>query len=161
MNMQSSSKGMSILEIVIGSAIILILTTAIAGAWQTYLTVTRLSNERTQAALLIEEAAEALQFLRDTSWASNIATLTVDIPYYLTWNGSTYVMSTVAPVATSSFTRRIVLSTLRRDSQDNIIPSGGSEDPKSRMVTLSVFRSSNPSNPIVTTQMLIHDVYKN
>lgn len=156
----SFSKGMSILEVIIGASIILILTTAIAGAWQSYIVITRISNERTQAALLIEETSEALQFLRDSGWATNIAPLALNTTYYLNWNGSTYIPTTSASLTQNVYTRTITFSSVIRDGSDNISGSGVI-DTNTRKVTISVSTNQTPPEVSVQTEMLIHDVYDN
>ncbi len=58
-------KGFSLTEIVIGAAIVALVVTAVASAWQFYVKLSGQSTRLTQAALLIEEGGEALQYMRD------------------------------------------------------------------------------------------------
>jgi type II secretory pathway pseudopilin PulG len=151
-------RGMSILEVVIGAAIIMILTTAIGGAWQTYISLTKVSGEKNQASLQIEEASDALRFMRDSSWATNLATLTLNQPYYLVWNNGYSLTSTAT--TTNNLTRTIVFSSVSRNGQDDI-SSSGTIDPKTKKVTISVYNNRSPQELLIQSEMLIHDVYSN
>ncbi|MDO8430364.1 MAG: hypothetical protein Q7S72_00015 [Candidatus Taylorbacteria bacterium] len=161
MNATRNSQGISILEVVIAAAIILILTTAIAGAWRSYIVITRISNERTQAALLLEEASDALQFIRDKGWGSNFSTIMLDVPYYLKWNSGTYILDTTAPALIQNiYTRKIVFSDVTRDGQDNISNSG-IVDYDTKKVLISIYTNQTPPEVSIQAEMLIHDVYNN
>jgi Tfp pilus assembly protein PilE len=161
MNIPHPSKGISVLEIVIGTAIILILTTAIAGAWRSYIKMTRLANEKNQAAILTEEASEILQFLRDDSWTAKILPLSLNTTYYLVWNGTAYVSTTTASVIQSIYKRTVTFSSVARNAQDTITTSGGTTDVNTRKVTILVTTSETPPEVRVQTEMLIHNVYGN
>ena len=160
MNATSFFKGMSVLEIIIGAAIILTLTTAVGGTWQSFIVITRISNEKTQAGIIVEETADAIQFMRDMGWALNISTKTVGTPYYLTWATSTYTLSTTPNVTQGSYIRSVTFSNVSRDASDNISNSG-TNDTKTRKVSISVATNQTTPEVSVQTEMLIHDVYNN
>ncbi|MES3031413.1 MAG: hypothetical protein V4697_03315 [Patescibacteria group bacterium] len=162
MNRAPFSKGMSVLEVVIAASIILILTTAITQAWQSHLRLSRLNNERTQVALILEEGSEILRFLRDTSWSTQIAPLNLNTTYYFSWDGSTYSATTSPQTLQSKYTRTITFSSVARDGNDNITSSGGITDQDTRKATITVTATSTTGS-IVSTQaeMLIHDTFNN
>jgi len=151
-------RGMSILEVVIGAAIIMILTTAVGGAWQSYMALTRVSNERNQASLLMEEASDVLRFLRDTSWTTNISTLTTNTPYYIVKNNGYSLTSTAT--TTANLTRTVVFSSVSRNIQDDI-SSSGTIDPKTRKITISIYNNKSPQELLIQSEMLLHDIYSN
>lgn len=155
-----SLRGMSVLEVIIGASIILILTTAIGASWQSYIKISRVSNERNQAALILEEGAEIIQYLRDKSWSTNIAPLTNNTSYYLKWDGSNFVTTTTYTKINNAFIRIIVFSSVLRNAQDDISGSGNI-DTNTRKVTVHV--SSLESPPVISyqTEMLIHNIYDN
>ena len=160
MNLQSYSKGLSVVEVVVGATIILILTVAIASAWKANLKVSRISNEKIQAALLLEEAYEAISYLRDGSWTSNILPLSLNTPYYLNWNGTTYIATTSTSTIQNMYIRTVTFSSVIRDGQDNISNSG-IVDTKTRKVTISVSTNQNQPEVSVQAEMLIHNVFNN
>lgn len=153
-------KGISILEVVVAAAILLILTTSIAGAWQSYIKLTRISNERTQAALLLEEAADGLRFLRDNGWAANINSQSTNTAFGISWNGTSYQFDTTPQLINNLYNRTVTFSRVSRDVQDNI-SSSGTDDAKTRKVSILVSTNQTPPEVSIQTEMLLHDVHKN
>ena len=154
------SQGLSVVEIVVAAAIIVTLVTAAAGAWQLYLRVFNTSTQQSQAALLLEEASEAVHLLRDQSWTSNIQPLTLGTSYQLSWNGSRYVLGTDQSLIQNQFIRTLIFSAVKRDINDNIDASG-TDDINTIKVTISVATQNATSTPIIQSEMLIHNVYAN
>ncbi len=155
------NRGLSVIEIIIAAAIIVTLTATAAGAWRLYIQVASTSTRQSQAALFVEEGAEALRLLRDSSWTSYIAPLTLGTTYQLNWTGSTYQTTTSQVLLQTQFVRTFTLAAVNRDSGDNIVSSGGTNDPNTRKVTFSVFLVGATSTPIMQTQMYLHNVYAN
>ena len=89
-------KGFSVVEIIIASAIVTLVGVAITSSLLAYINISMKNSRNVQTALLFEETAEALQFMRDQSWSANIAPLTKETPYYLVWNGNSFVSTTTA-----------------------------------------------------------------
>lgn len=154
------SKGMSVLEVVIGASIILILATAMGGAWASFIVLTRISTEKTQAALIIEETADGIRFLRDKGWASNISTVTLDTPHYLKWQNGKYEISADATPVRGNFTRTVTFKSVMRNGQDDI-SSSGTIDIKTKKVIIDVHSNQTPPEVSVQAEMLIHDIYAN
>ncbi|MCX6715744.1 MAG: type II secretion system protein [Candidatus Taylorbacteria bacterium] len=152
--------GFSIIEIVIGAAIVALVVTAIASAWQFYVKLGGQSTRTTQAALLIEEGGEALQYLRDKGWASNIGNLATNTTYYLIWNGTDYVTTATPTLINNNYSRTVILSAVLRDASDNIATTG-TADPNTRTATLSIYPNLDTTTPILQAQMLIHNVFQN
>src|SRR6185369_9324074 len=122
-----------------------------AAAWQLYLRISNSSGRTVQAALLLDEGAEAVQLLRDSGWTANIAPLSLNTPYYLYWNGSAYATSTSPVVIQGSYVRTITLAAVSRDASTyNIVSSGGTNDPNTRDVVVSVSLASS-SSPVATS----------
>jgi prepilin-type N-terminal cleavage/methylation domain-containing protein len=156
-----TSKGFSLVEIIVAAAIVASVVTAVTGAMQSYFTAITANSQYAQAALLTEEGAEAIRIFRDTGWTNNIAPLSLNTPYYLYWNGTGYATSTSPVVIQNGFTRTFVMQSVARDSNDNISPSGGTTDTKTRDVTITVYASTTPPKTLSQTHMLIHNVFNN
>ncbi|HTK33206.1 MAG TPA: hypothetical protein VL335_01515 [Candidatus Paceibacterota bacterium] len=153
-------RGLSVVEIIVSAAIIATAVTGIAGAWQLYLKVANSSSRYAEAALLTEEADEALTIMRDTGWSTKISPLSLNTTYYLYWDGSTYSGTTTVQTIQNTYVRTIVFSAVKRDSSDNISTSG-TTDANTRDVIITVFPSGNASTTLARTEMLIHNVYNN
>ena len=156
---------MTILEVVVAAAIIVTVVTGLSGAWQLYLKISNINSQNTQAALLAEEAEEALNIMRDQSWSANILPLTTtpNQIYYLYWSGNAYAATTTATAADSSgsFMRTIVFKPISRDSTTKDISASGTNDPNTKQVTITVYPTGNASTTLIKADMLIHNVYNN
>jgi Tfp pilus assembly protein PilV len=133
----SQKRGISMIEIIIGSTI---LVTAFVVLIQVYgiFVKTSLSNmNKIQAAFLLEEGQEAVRVIRDQSWSTKIATLTDNIPYYLSWNGTSWVSTTTSSMIDGKFARTFILEKVYRNNNKDIV-SSGTLDTNIKKVTVSV-----------------------
>ncbi len=134
---QNKQLGFFLIEVVIASALAGGILISLLGLVQETVDLSKRSLERTQASYLLEEGSEVVRIIRDSGW-SNITSLANGTTYYLAWNGSSWNTSTT-PSNIDSFTRTIVLSSVDRDSGDDIVSSGGSyTDPRTRKVSVTV-----------------------
>ncbi len=160
MKASSENKGLSVVEIVVAAAIVLIVVTAASQVWQLYFKVTRTSSEKTQSALLTEEVAEYIGTLRNRSWNNLISPLPLNTPIYVRWNGSSYATSTTPIPFKDGYSVRVTFYELMRNTDQDIVLSGGFADPKSRHMKIEV-GSENATNIFTTTDLLIHDLFQN
>lgn len=131
-------KGFTMLEILIGASII---TASFLGVLTVFDRLTRASRqmvELSQAASLLEEGLEVGRLFRDQSWI-NLANWPAGTIYYLTWTGSTWATTTVNALIDSKFERQVSLTNVSRDdTSKNIVSSGGTVDPNTKLVTVTV-----------------------
>ncbi len=153
-------KGFSIIEIVVGSAIITVAGLAIILGTLSYIEISSKNSHNVQTALLFEETGEAIQFLRDSGWTSNIGNKTLNTAYYLSWSGSTYSLSTTPNLYQNTYTRTVRFQSVERDGNDSITTSG-SNDPDTRLVEIDVSWPYKGATTTISTEMLIHNVYDN
>jgi Tfp pilus assembly protein PilV len=159
---KNTKKGFSLVETIVAAAIIISVVTAGAGAFQLYLRISRESNERTQAALLTEEAAEALRFYRDMSWDEKIDTLNIGTTYYLYWSDVSYSVSLSPITVNNAFTVSFVMNTVQRDDlSKDIVSSGGTVDPDTRSVTITISSTGSPPKELLVSNMLLHNIFQN
>ena len=118
------------------------------------------NSRNVQTALLFEETAEALQFMRDQSWSTNIASLAKETPYYLVWNGNIFVSTTTTTLHHNIYSRTFTLYEVKRDGSDAISDSG-SIDPDTLRATISVSWLDGDNTESRTTDTLIHNTYEN
>jgi Tfp pilus assembly protein PilV len=134
-----NSYGFALVEIMICCAILSTITIALLSYAQKGLELSNLSLRQTQAIYLLEEGAEAIKTFRDDNW-TNISSLTLDTNYYFTYDTSSGVwsLSQTPSMINGMFTRTVVTSSVNRDSNDDIVTSGGSVDTGSKLVTINV-----------------------
>jgi prepilin-type N-terminal cleavage/methylation domain-containing protein len=159
----NKKKGFSVVEILVASAIIATIVTAVGGGWQIYLKTTRDANHFTMAANMTEEGTEAIQLMRDSSWTANIEPLSLGTTYDLYWDSlsSSYKATTSSQIFQNQYRRTITLSSVERDAWDNIVTSGGTIDTKTRKVTMDIYLVSTTSKLLSESETLIHNTYAN
>ncbi len=131
--------GFSLVEVLIACAIISATTFALVSASTQGLQLSREALRQTQASLLLEEGAEAVKSIRDGAWA-DISAPTLDTDYYLVFdtNTSKWTLTTTDPGAMDAFfSRKVVISAVNRDANDDIATSG-TLDARTRKVTVNV-----------------------
>src|SRR3989344_7318555 len=84
---QSLNSGLTLVEVLIATSIILVFLLAFLGVYNLYLKTAFSNGEVIKAAALAEESLEIIRFLRDSSWNTNIVPLSLDTDYYLVFEG--------------------------------------------------------------------------
>ncbi len=158
---RNSQKGFGMVEIIVGAALILVIGGAAVTAWTQYLQVTTRSTDLTKAALLTDEAGEALVMWRDIGWTSEIAARTIGTTYYLSWNGTSYSLGTTAVAFQDGYAVKLIMSAVSRDGSSNVVTSGGTVDANTRKVQINVVPITATSTVISTSELLLHNVYSN
>ncbi len=144
-------KGFTLVELLIAGAVIAIAFTAIVGFLLFSQNITLKSQRNTEAVGLAEQAMEAVRKLRDDSWTSNIATLTVGTTYYPSVSGNQWTLVTINPNSSSYYTTKIVLSDVNRDSNDNISAAGTNDPNTKKVVTTVSWSDSGTRSAVLTT----------
>lgn len=124
-----TNKGVGLVEVMIGIAIVVGATLASFVYFALAIKVARQSAETVQAALLVEEGMEAVRAIRDNGYSTHIAVIPTETNRYLFFSGSQWQATTTPSVIEGIFTRTLVFSEVRRDSTDDIVISGGTVDP--------------------------------
>jgi prepilin-type N-terminal cleavage/methylation domain-containing protein len=131
-------KGFALVEVLVASAIILLFISALSGAYSLYIRTAFSNLRKVQAALLSEEGIEVVKTLRDSSWATNIAPLSSSTPYHITFSSGAWKATTTKIYVDGIFDRTFTVGDVYRDSLSDITSSGGTYDPNTRVVTVSV-----------------------
>ena len=124
------TKGISLIEVVIGSAVISTVLLAVGAVAQYSVNVSNLSTERLQTVFLASEGMEAFKIMRDSSWTTNISPLAPSATYYLKLvnAGRGYykyiATTTVQTPIDGRFTRTFTIEDVLRDFNDDIASSG-------------------------------------
>lgn len=134
---KAAQGGFGLIEIVVGGAVFAISILGISFYYQQALSVSQKTGHIVQAGFLMEEGIEIAKLFRDGNW-TNISGLTPGATYYLTWTGSAWATTTTNTFVDGSFERTLVVDNVNRDSNDDIVTSGGTLDAGTKKVTVSV-----------------------
>lgn len=148
---KNSNSGLTLVEVLIATTIILAFLLALFGAHNLYLKTAFSTGDVIKASGLAEEGLEAMRFLRDSSWDSNILPLVLDTNYGLVWNAGTWQVSTTNIWVDGAFERTVSLSAVYRDVSGDIVSSGGTLDPDTLLVVSTV---AWPSGIATTTKSI-------
>ena len=137
--------GMSLVEVIVGAAIATLILSGLIAAYQLYFKTALANLRHVQAVFLAEEGAEALRFLRDGNW-SNLSSLTAGATYYLVFQSGNWQIITNNIFVDEIFERKLVLSNINRDVNDDIAPTG-TLDPNTKKAAITI----SWSNGLATT----------
>ncbi len=157
---QTSTKGFSLVEVLVACAIISVSTFALISSAQKGILLSNQALRQTQASLLTEEGAEAVKSIRDTSW-STISALSLNTNYYLSYNNSTNVWSlgtSPTSLIDSVFTRTVVISAVNRDATDNIA-SAGTLDSRTKKITINISWPESNGTKTKTLSYYLADIF--
>lgn len=147
--------GFSLVEAIIGTALILLSLTGLTTAYSFYLKAGLKNTDHLKAAFLLQEGVEAATLLRDASWNS-LSSLATNTPYHLSWNGTVWVSTTTPVLIDDTLYRTITADGVyRRNSDKDIVPVT-SGDPKSldtgtKKIIVRVFMTSGATTTLDTS----------
>ena len=156
-------KGVSLIEVIVGSAIISGVLLSLGLVAEYSIKVTAIGTERLQAGDLVIENMEGLKSIRDMGWTANIAPLTSGMTYYLAYSTTTNTYSattTVPALIDGKFTRTFVLYDVYRDANDRIAPSG-TLDPNTKKIFITVTWTSRNKARSETLQTYTSNIFNN
>lgn len=136
--------GLGLMEIVIGISIISLSLVGLVTAFNVFMRAGLSNTNKIQATYIMEEGLEAIRYLRDSGWASNISSLTSGTPYYITFDGSNWSTNATKTLIDNKFERNITIADVyRRNLDDDIIdissPDPKTLDPNTKKATIGVF----------------------
>lgn len=137
----NNKKGFSVIEILVAIVIISIALTGLSGLTSFSLRASLLAEQAAQANSIAQETIESSRNFRDgTYWSiDGLGTLAMGVDYYPQEVGSPARWQlTQGTEAVGIFTRKIALSNVQRDANDNIVGSGGVNDPQTKKVVATV-----------------------
>ncbi len=143
-------KGFSTVEVMVGLFILLLTFFAVLEASERSLVVAEDNLREAQAIFFLDEGLEVVRLLRDDNWL-NLANLSVGVPYYLDFVGGRWLFSNTPYVASAGnlydiFSRQFRLDAVNRDaSSRNIVSSGGTLDPDTKKIEVTVSWQSHGS----------------
>ena len=146
-----------IVEVLVAVSIITVSILAAMMVAQKSIYVSRQAFHTTQAAFLLEEGAEAVRILRDNAW-NNISSLNPGTNYYPTFSGDTWILSSTANTV-GIFTRTVTIANVNRDNTTKDISSAGTNDPGTKLMTVTVSWLEGGTPVMKTLQFYIMDIF--
>lgn len=159
-----NKQGFGVIEIVIGSAIILAGIVSLMAAYTIYTKFALANDKNVQAAYLAEEGIEAVSFLRDSGWNSNIKNLSTTTTYYIAWSSSTWKSTTTPQYVDGTFLRSFAITDVSRDSGNDKISttsSGVYYDPNTKKITVTLQYYQGHATTTQTMNTYITNLYGN
>ena len=127
------SRGQLLVELLVALAVSAILIPAIVTGFVASRQGKAQERQRIEATALAREAVDAVRVIRDQAW-SNIA---VNGIYHPVISGNNWALASGSGTV-NGFTQSIEISDVFRDATGKIIPSGGSLDPSTKHITVTV-----------------------
>lgn len=165
---KSHECGFGLIEMLIGGAILSVSLLAISGFFRSAIDVSERTKNSVKANYLLEEGMEIMKILRDTSFTGNIKNLAVGSPYYFSWNSgnSTWATSTTNVFVDNKFERKFTVanvsrSTLTGATKDDIVSSGGANDPDTKLITVTVAYSHKGATTTKSLQAYVTNIFSN
>ncbi|MDH5533906.1 MAG: hypothetical protein OEX81_05795 [Candidatus Pacebacteria bacterium] len=140
-NKTKQQAGLSVIEIIIATAIFIIMASSSMATILGSFSTSRLGSERAQADFLAIEGVEAIESIRNQNW-TNLSNGT----YGLTQTAGVWSLSgTPDSDPSGKFTRTITISDVERDGNGDIIASGGTVDVETKLITSTINWNFTPT----------------
>lgn len=146
-----------IVEVLVAVSIMTVSILVAMAVAQKSVYVSRQAFHTTQASFLLEEGAEAVRILRDNAW-SNLSSLVVGTNYYPTFSGGTWTLSATANTV-GIFTRKVTMANVNRDNATKDIAGAGTNDPGTKLITVTVSWPEGGVTINKTLQFYIVDIF--
>jgi len=126
-------KGQTLVELLIAIGLMAIIIPALLVGLMTARSGKPQQKQRLQAIALVKEAEESLRNVRENGWV----TFAVNGTYHPLVSGSSWALASGIETI-GDFTRQIVISDAYRDENGNLVTTGGTMDPSTKKVDITV-----------------------
>lgn len=160
MTRQKSTRGVSVVEVMIGLVIFSIIFVFIFHTLTLFFGSQTLTLESTQALYLAEEGQEAVRYLRDEDWNA-LSALSKDTEYTLAIATTTIDAVAGTTLIDGKYTRSFFLHDAHRNSDDDFVASttsGASVDSGSLLVTVRVTWGEDEQVQLYSLLTNLHDI---
>ncbi len=156
-----NSAGSALLEVLFGVSVVSIVLLSLLGAYSVYLKNSFRLTEKIQASFLAEEGVEAIRVIRDSSFNIGIDPLVSNTPYYFSFEDGTWKATTTSVVIDGQFWRTFKIFAVNRDSNDDIVTSGGANDPNTKMTVVTVSWNSGGATSTISISTYLTNLFSN
>lgn len=147
----NKQKGFSVIEVLLAAGLFVVFSIGVVVALLQGLNMNRLGQEETIATQYATEGVEAARSIRNRSYASLVETPGTGIDRV----GGVWDFSGENNVLDGKYTRTIVIAEVQRDGDGNVVESGGTIDPDTKKVTVTVsWQAAAQQNSVVLTTYL-------
>ena len=146
-NFWRSQSGQSLVEILIAIGLTGILLPALLTGLVSSREGKAQEGQRLQATALVRESEEAIRSIREKGWTNISANGTYDVAV----SGSEWILAPCPCSPVNGFSRQVVIADAQRDSNGQIVGSGGATDPSTKKVTASVSWQTPSTSSVETT----------
>lgn len=153
------NKGMSLIEVVIGLAIISTSFFAVFSAYNFFIKVAVRNAEATKVNFLVEEGVEAVRSIRDSGWDDFYA-LSTSTDYYLLFDAGSWIATTSNIYLEDRFERKFIVSKVYRDFLGDVSDNSGTLDEGIRKVDISVSWSTAGATSTVSIETYLANLYE-
>lgn len=133
MKLLTSRKGQTLVELLIAIGLSAIILPALAVGFMSSREGRAQERRRVEATALLQETMEAVRSIRESGWT----TFAVDGAYHPVITGSAWTFAE-GPQTMGDFTREVVIESVERDDTGAIVDTGGTVDPSTKEVTITV-----------------------
>lgn len=134
-------RGLSVIEVIIASALFLIFSGGVVGVVLQGFDANRLGEEETVANQFAAEGIEAARSIKDQAFSNLVNSAGTGI----TRSGANVWALSGANNTFGKYTRVLTIGDVQRDSNGNIVTSGGTVDPLSKKITSTVSWNVSPT----------------
>lgn len=142
-------KGQMLVEIILVMGLFALLIPALSDGFLSTRDGKAQQSQRINAVAFLQEAKEAVRVIRESGWA-NVST---NGTYHPTVSGSTWTL-TAGTETNAGLTRSIVISSVERNAAGAIVAMGGTVDPSTKKVDITVSWTQPRSSSITATLYL-------
>lgn len=157
----SRTAGMSLIEILIGAAIISVGILAVINAYSLYVKYALNHDRGVQSTYLLEEGLEAMTLMRDDSWTTHIAPLTASTSYPLYFSGTAWSIGTTTEYIDGVFFRTVAVYNVVRESGTDKIGATGTADVNTKKVTVTVAYRESEGTTTESLSKYLLNIYSN
>lgn len=159
--MNKKNLGLGLVEIIIASAIMIIVVLAVMNAFSTYVKASRNNLDSVKAAYLAEEGIEAVKIMRDNGWTLKIAPIATGTAFRVGWTGTIWTSTTSSSLIDGKYDRTIVLNDAYRNAATKDLEASGVIDSNARKVTVNVSWNDNGATTTKTIETYITNLFEN
>lgn len=154
-------KGMTVVELVLGAAIISLFFTSIYNYFAIVLRTSKLTTRYIQSAYLLEEGVEAVKSMRDRSYTTTLKNLDTTKTWSLHWDGTSWGATTTPETIDGMFTRTMKIEKAYRNGSSDLATSG-TEDTDTKKITVYVqWQASGGVVKSVNASTYVQNIFQN
>lgn len=157
------TRGMSIFEVLIAAAIILMVLGGIVTIYNRFVPAFAATTDTLRAGYLVEEGLEAVHLLRDSAWSLSFTTFSTSTTYYLSYSTTTdmWLVGTTEVVTLDRFFRTMTVADVFRDSITSDIATSGVFDAGTKKVTIAVSWDNRGATTTKQASAYISNLFSN